>query len=169
MFPTSERRKAGVTLVEMVVGAMILSIIFGITARWFFMQREYQQRLTHISDIQDNFRRANWLMVQELQMARTIIWPRLNADRSIRSDTKLVFKDFNGQIIAYYHIPAEQRIRRCVIPNGPGNPVVTARPVGEGIASLSFTAASIDNRLISLHMSTGGVHSLDAVYLTNSE
>ncbi|HNW34685.1 MAG TPA: prepilin-type N-terminal cleavage/methylation domain-containing protein [Candidatus Ozemobacteraceae bacterium] len=169
MFQTSDRRKTGVTLVELVVGAAILAVIFAITARWFFVQREYQQRLSGISDIQDDFRRTSWAMIQELQMARLIVWPRLNADRSIHSDTKLVFKDFNGQIIAYYHVPATRELRRCVIPNGPGDPVFSAKPIGEGIASITFTAGSMDNRLISFHMSTKGVHSLDAVYLTNTD
>ncbi|HEY9072308.1 MAG TPA: prepilin-type N-terminal cleavage/methylation domain-containing protein [Candidatus Ozemobacteraceae bacterium] len=169
MFQTSDKPRSGVTLVELLIGTAILAVILGIVSRWFFMQREYQQRLSHISAIQEDFRRASWNMIQELQMARVVIWPRINADKSLHSDTKVVFKDFNGQIISYYHVPATGEIRRCIIPNGPGGVVINPRPVGEGIASASFTASSFDNRLISFHLSTGGVHTLDAVYLLNGD
>lgn len=169
MYPICNRKNRGTTFIELLIGATILATIIGFVARWFFIQREYQQRLSRVSDIQDDFRRASWAMIQELQMARMIIWPRINSDDSLHSDTKVVFKDFTGRIITYYHVPDAREVRRCVIPNGPGDPVITPTPIGRGIATMSFTASSMDNRLISYNMSTDGVHTLDAVYLINVE
>lgn len=169
MYQTFKRKERGTTFIELLIGMTILALILGFLARWFFMQKEYQKRLTRISDIQNDFRRASWEMIQEIQMARTIIWPRINADNSLRSDTKVVFKDFTGRIISYYHVPGTKEVRRCVIPNGPGDPVVNPVPIGRGIATMTFTASSPANKLISYCMSTDGIFSLDAVYLINSD
>ena len=160
--------RPGFTLIEVMMGMAILSMISIIVGNWFFMQRNYQQRINQTSDIQENFRRANWDMIQELQIARFIIWPRMNSDRSIKSDSKVVFKDFLGNIVAFYHVPATGEIRRCEIPNGPGNAEVDSIPIAKGIASVSFTASDFANRFIAIHLTASGVHSLDAVYLLNN-
>ncbi|HNV68609.1 MAG TPA: prepilin-type N-terminal cleavage/methylation domain-containing protein [Candidatus Ozemobacteraceae bacterium] len=170
MFQAFNRKVRGFTLTEIIIGMAILIIIFSIVMRWFLMQRGYQQRITQIADTQDRFRLAVWNMVQELQTGRVIIWPRLNSDKSIRSDTKVVFKNMLGEIVTFYHIPEALEIRRCVIPPQPGlTPQLDERVVGTGIASVSFTARDIGNRLIDIHLQASGVHTLDAVYLLNED
>ena len=151
------------------MGMAILSVIAIIVGNWFFMQRNYQQRINQTSDIQENFRRANWEMIQELQISRLIIWPRMNSDQSIKSDSKVVFKDFIGNIVAFYHVPSTGEIRRCEIPNGTGNVEIDSKPLATGIASASFTATDFANRLITIHLTASGVHSLDAAYLLNND
>jgi hypothetical protein len=149
------------------IGIALLSIITGFFGYWFMMQRQYQERITRISDVQEKLRRASWDMIQELQTSRSILWPRLNADKSIHTDSKMVFKDMQGNFVAYYHVPATRELRRCVIPNGPGSVELDGVPIAAGIASVSFTAGDFCNRLISFHLSSEGVHTLDAVYLLN--
>lgn len=169
MFQIFKKKSQGITLVEIMIGVSIFMSIMMLFTRWLFFQKEYQKRIWKVSEIQDSFRRANWKMIQEIQRARAIIWPRMNPDQSIKTDVKVVFKNFDGDYIAFYHDQASQEIRRCFIPNGIGNPVVDTAPLSGGIASASFTAGSQDNRLLSIHMSTEGVHSLDAVFLLNSD
>jgi hypothetical protein len=151
------------------IGMSIFMFIMGFFGRWFFTQREYQARIWKASEIQDNFRRANWEMIKEIQLGRTIIWPRVNSDFSIKSDSKVIIKSFFGDYIAYYHVPETGEIRRCLIPNGVGAPQENAKPIAVGIASATFTAVSVDHRLLSIHLTATGAHSLDAVYLLNSD
>ena len=164
-----KKHRVGMTLVEILIGMSIFLFIMGFFARWFFIQREYQARIWKTSEIQDNFRRANWEMIREIQLARTIIWPRMNSDLSMKSDSKVVVKGFFGDYIAFYHDPQAGTIRRCLIPNGTGVPQEDDKPIAVGIASASFTAVSMDNRLLSIHLAATGAHSLDAVYLLNSD
>ena len=93
------RKRAAFTMVEIMVGATILAVIGGMVAHWFVMQRQYQSRILAISDAQQNIRQASWNMIQELRTARNLFYPRLNADKSIRSDTKAIFKNFAGDIV----------------------------------------------------------------------
>ncbi len=157
----------GFSFVELLIAAGLLAVIVGIVTQWFFSQRQYQDRITRLSDIQENLRQATFNMAKELKTGRQVIWPRVNPDLSPRTDSVLVFKNFRGAIIAFFHRPAERKIRRVVIPNGPGSPVEDAAPLGDGIASLTFTTMGPDNKLVSLHLSTEGVHHLDAVRLVN--
>ena len=170
MFQASKKKRRAFTLVEIVIGISILVIIFSIVIRWFLMQRGYQQRITQMSETQDHFRQAAWNMIQELQTGRIIIWPRLNPDKSIHTDSKVVFKNMLGEIVSFYHVPQTREIRRCVIPPQPGRPPeVDDRPIGVGIASAAFTVSDIGNRLVDIHLQASGVHALDAVYLMNED
>lgn len=163
-----KRRNApGFTLVEIIVGASLITIIAGMVAHWFFMQRRYQQQVMAISDAQQNVRQASWNMTQELRTARTIILPRMNADKSIKSDSKVIFKNFAGDIVCFYHVPEKAEIRRCMIPNGPGSPVTEAKPVGKGIEKAVFTAHDIGNHLIGIYLETPGAFGLESIYLIN--
>ncbi|RCK78404.1 MAG: hypothetical protein OZSIB_1506 [Candidatus Ozemobacter sibiricus] len=159
--------RRGFTFVELLIAAGLLTLIIGIVGQWFYSQRQYQDRITRLNDIQENLRQATFNIAKELKTGRQVIWPRINADLSPRSDTVLVFKNFRGAIVAYYHRPARQEIRRCVIPNGPGSPVEDAAPLGKGIASLTFTIMGPDNKTVSLHLTAEGLHHLDAVRLVN--
>ncbi|MEW6710747.1 MAG: type II secretion system protein [Candidatus Riflebacteria bacterium] len=162
-----QKPNKGFTLTEIIVGTMLITIIGSIVGHWFFMQRSYQQMILKKSDAQQRIRRACWKMVQELKTARTILSPRLNSDKSIRSEDKVFFKNFAGDIVCFYHNQKEKKIFRCLIPNGPGAPVVEKIPVGDNISQAAFTAQDPGNRLLSIFISTDGAFGLESVYLMN--
>lgn len=162
-----KRKTYGFTLVELIVGLCIFSLIGGIVGHWFFMQRAYQQKILEKSDAQQRIRRSCWKMIQELRTARTILSPRVNPDKSIRSDDKIFFKNFSGDIVCFYFVPKENLIRRCLIPNGPGSPVVDKNPIGEGFSQVAFTAQDIGNRLVGIYLEGNGAFGLESVYLMN--
>ncbi|PKL47026.1 MAG: hypothetical protein CVV42_14565 [Candidatus Riflebacteria bacterium HGW-Riflebacteria-2] len=157
----------GVTLVEIIVASAILAFIGGIVGHWFFLQREYQGRIFAISDAQQTIRQASWRMMQELRTARSVLFPRINADKSIRSDSKVVFKSFAGDVICYYYLASEKEIRRCKIPNGPGVPTADSEPVARNVDQLAFTASDEGNRIIDIFMEVKGTFGLESVYLIN--
>ncbi len=152
---------------EIIIGASILAIIGGMVAHWFAMQHRYQQKIFAISDAQQSIRQATWNMIQELRTARTIISPRLNTDKSIKSDTKVVFKNFSGDIVSFYFVPESGEIRRCLIPNGPGAPTVSPAPIGKGFSQVVFTAHDESNHLIGIFLEANGTFGLESVYLLN--
>lgn len=155
------------TFVEMLVGVTLFVILGGMVIHWFSSQQRYQEQIMRISRIQQDMRVAIWKVVEEMKTARRVVWPNINADGSPRTDTRLVFKSFKGEIIAIYHRESDGTIRRCVIPNGPGAPVEDPHPIGRDIASATFTVMGKDNRLVSIHLQQQGVHYLDAVRLVN--
>ncbi len=167
MSVVAEKEHSGFTFVEILVAAGLLTIIAVIVGHWFFSQRQFQDRITRLNDIQENLRQATFNMAKEIKIGRQIIWPRVNPDNSPRTDNVLVFKNFRGAIVAFFHRPGAREVRRCVIPNGPGSPVEDSAPLGDGVASLTFTAMGPDNKLVSLHLTTEGVHHIDAVRLVN--
>lgn len=162
-----DRNTAGFTMVEILVGSTILAIICGMVAHWFFMQRRYQERVLAISESQQSIRQASWNLIQELRTGRNIISPRLNVDKSIKSDTKLVFKNFSGEIVCYYHDSVTSEIRRCLIPNGPGAPIINPVAIAKGIDKVIFTAHDVGNRLVGIYFESAGSVGLESVYLLN--
>ncbi len=160
-------RRLGITLVEIIVASTILAFIGGIVGHWFFIQRRYQSRIFAISDAQQNIRKASWTMIQELRTARSILFPRINDDKSIRSDSKVVFKNFSGDIVSYYYFEGAKEIRRCLIPNGPGAPEIDAISVAKNVDQIIFTASDDGNRLIDIFLEVNGTYGLESVYLLN--
>ncbi|MBF0407103.1 MAG: type II secretion system protein [Candidatus Riflebacteria bacterium] len=159
--------KSAFSFVEMLVGAGILTIILGIVATWFYTQKQMQNRITRIVEIRENTRLAFSRMLNELRFSRQIIWPVVNSDHSPKSDSVMIFKNFKGNIICYYHDEVKKEIRRCMIPYDTGDPYISPKPVGVQIASASFTAIGDDQKLVSIYLSTDGVHQIDAVRLEN--
>jgi hypothetical protein len=131
------------------------------------MQRNYQQRVVQISEAQQNIRKASWQMVQELRTARIILWPRVNIDDTIHSDTKVIFKNFRGDIVCYYFDSETEQIKRCLIPNGPGSPVIDRKIVGEGFSRVYFTAHDVSHHLLGIFMQNNQSFGLESVYLLN--
>lgn len=164
---SKKSRQRGFTLVEIVIAATVIALIGGIVARWFFMQRAYQQKILEKSDAQQRIRQACWKMIQELRTARTILSPKVNPDNSIHSDDKLFFKNFSGDIVCYYFVEKEKEIRRCVVPNGPGAPIEDKNPIGRGFDKVAFTAQDLGNRLIGIYLESDGTFGLESVYLLN--
>ncbi len=168
IFRQSNRNKAvGFTLIEIMVGTAIIVAIGIVVGNWFFMQRSYQKRIVAMSDGQQNIRQACWKMLQELQVARTIIAPRLNSDKSIKSDSKIVFKGFNGDIVSYYFVEDSKELRRCVIPNGPGQPIIDATPIGKGLDNVVFTNHHQGNKLVGIFLESKGTFGLESAYMVN--
>ena len=163
----NNQRNAGVTLVEIMVASAIIAFIGGIVGHWFFIQRQYQSQIFSISDAQQTIRQVSWSMMQELRTARSIILPRTNPDKSLHSDSKVIFKSFSGDIICYYYVASEKELRRCKIPNGPGAPVIDDEPVGRKLDKITFTGNDIGNRLIDIYMEVDGTFGLESVYLMN--
>jgi len=154
-------------MVEIMVGAAILAIIGGMVANWFVMQRRYQKRILEMSDAQQSIRQASWNMIQELRTARNLTYPRLNADKSIKSDTMTVFKNFSGDIVCYYHYPETGEIRRCVVPNDSGAPIIDTKPIATRIDKVAFTSHDLGNRLLGIYLESGNTVGLESVYLLN--
>jgi prepilin-type N-terminal cleavage/methylation domain-containing protein len=168
IFRQSKNRKTrGFTLTEIMVGTAIIVAIGIVVGNWFFMQRSYQKRVLAMSDGQQNIRQACWRMQQELQIARTIIAPQLNPDKSLKSDSKIVFKGFNGDIVSYYFVEDSKELRRCVIPNGPGQPIIDATPIGKGLDKVVFTNHHQSNKLVGIFLESKGTFGLESAYLVN--
>lgn len=161
-----KNRKA-LTLPEILIGTTILAFIGGIVAHWFVMQRQYQQRIFAISDSQQTIRQASWRMMQEIRIGRSILFPRINSDKSLNSSDKLVFKGFNGDIVCFYHVKETGEIRRCIIPNGPGSPQIDPDPVAAGVRQVAFTARDEGNRLVDIFFDVNGSFGLESVFLMN--
>ncbi len=154
-------------MVEIIVGAAIIAVIGGLVAHWFVMQRRYQQRVTSMSDGQQSIRQATWNMIQELRTARTIISPRVNGDDSIKSDEKVVFKNFAGDIVCFYLDSDIREIKRCLIPNGPDQPLVSPAPIARGIDRVVFTAHDPSNKLLAIYLEADGSFGLESIYALN--
>jgi prepilin-type N-terminal cleavage/methylation domain-containing protein len=163
----SKKANSGVTLVEIMVASAILAFIGGVVGHWFFLQREYQGRIFAITDAQQTIRKASWQMIQELRTARNVVFPRINSDKSLRSDSKVVFKNFSGDIISFYYDESEREIRRCRVPNGPGVAEIDKEPIATNVDQIIFTASDDGNRLIDIFMSINGTYGLESVYLMN--
>ena len=163
----NRHKRSGVTLVEIMVASAIIAFIGGIVGHWFFIQRQQQRRSFDISDAQQTIRQSSWAMMQELRTARSVLFPRINADNSIHSDSKVVFKSFSGDIVCYYYVERDQEIRRCKIPNGPGSPEIDPDPIAKNISQVVFTASDDGNRLIDIFMEIKGTFGLETVYLMN--
>ncbi|MBF0547812.1 MAG: hypothetical protein HQM08_25465 [Candidatus Riflebacteria bacterium] len=157
----------GMTLIELILGIAILISILGIVGDWFFTQRKLQARFLKISEIRENTRMAYSRMFDELRFARQILWPKITPGDRIRSDSVLIFKNLKSQIICYYHVPETQEIGRCVIYYDAGDPFIDPNPIGKEIASATFSAIGSEQKLVSIHLSTEGVHQIDAIRLEN--
>ncbi|NCB46664.1 type II secretion system protein [bacterium] len=163
----NKNRTLGFTLVELSIGAALLAVLGGMIMHWFSMQRKYQQRITQSSEGQQNILMANWKMSNELRMSRSILYPRPNSDKSIKSDTMIYFKNSCGDIICYFHDKNTLEIKRCVIPNGVSAPTVDKKPIAQGINEVFFTAVGVENRLIDIYTRSLESYGLESIYLIN--
>lgn len=154
-------------MVELTISIGLLAILGGMVTHWFSMQRKYQARITQSSEGQQNVLMANWKMSNELRMSRSILYPRPNSDKSIKSDSIIYFKNSCGEIICYYHDKNTLEIKRCVIPNGVAAPAVDKKPIAQGINEVFFTAVGVENRLVDIYVRSLESYGLESVYLIN--
>ena len=157
----------GFTLVELVMGAGILCLILGFVSSFFFSQRRFFQSLSKSGEVQERFRLGMWKIVQELKTGRAVIWPRSVSGSSIRSDSILAFKNFQGEIVVFFLDPEKKELRRCLLNRGETPPVLDAKPTVEGISSASFTVMGSTGKLVSIKFSEGNFTHLDAARVMN--
>lgn len=159
--------KSAFTFTEVLISSAILAIVFSMLFNWLYMQRQYQRRLTSLSFAQQEIRRANWEIIQELQIARSLIWPRTEIEDAIISDSKILFKNFEGDIVCYYFVEEGGEIRRCLIPNGPGAVTADSKPVATGLDRVAFTTYQFDVKIASIYMASSGAFGIESVSLLN--
>jgi prepilin-type N-terminal cleavage/methylation domain-containing protein len=161
------KKSGGFTLIEMVIGISILAMIFSMLGYWFTIQRKSQARITTNFVGQQNVLLANLRMVNEMRISRLIIYPSKNEDNSIHTDSKVIFKNSSGDYVCYYHDKDKAEIRRCLIPNGEGDPIEDTRPLARGIDEIYFTARGNENRLIDIVLRSQGTFGMESIYLIN--
>ena len=167
MSRSTSHSAGGFSFVELLMGAFVLVLVFGFLGIWFHSNRRSQTSISEVSRTQELFRSAMWKMIAELKTGRIVIWPQVNSDKSPRTDSVLVFKNFRGEFVSFYFIPQTQEVRRCVIPNGVGAAVEDPAPIVQGLASATFTVMGVDNKLVSINLSGRNMQQIDAVRLVN--
>lgn len=167
------------TLPEIIIGATIMAIIFGLFARWFFVNRKYQSTVGNLAEANQNMRRLSYNMAKELRVARLVLYPTAQKDEAkemiAASDNKLVFKAFNGDIVSYFLSKKEGektgKLLRCVIASnkdaGYEKPKLDAKPMAENIDNAVFTNADEGGRYVGIYIESKGVYSIEGVYLLN--
>lgn len=151
----------------MVIGLSIFAIIIAIIGYWFTIQRKSQARITANFIGQQNVLLANLKMVNEMRTSRLIIYPSKNSDKSIFSDTKVIFKNSSGDFVCFYHDPDKAEIRRCLIPNGDGAAIEDVRALAKGIDEVYFTARGNESRLIDIVLRSQDTFGMESIYLMN--
>lgn len=159
--------KLAFTFIEVLISSAILAIVFSMLFNWLYMQRQYQRRLTSLGIAQQEIRKANWQIIQELQIARSLIWPHTETQDAIISDSKILFKNFEGEIVCYYYVEEDGEIRRCLIPNGPGAVITDTKPVATGLDRVAFTTYQFDVKVASIYMASNGAFGIESVSLLN--
>ena len=168
-----DKNKKAYTIIEVTIAIAIVSIVGAIVAQWFTMNNQYQKRVTALNDADNNIRTILWEMHRDLKTARTILYPRRTTVTSFTlsnlvSDSKLVFRNFDGDIVSYHHnIDSKEIIKQILyIPttNAPSN---ETKVIGRNIDCLVFTNRNELNNLVGIYMEAGPAVQVDSVYLMN--
>lgn len=168
-----DNRKRAYTLVEVTIAVALLSIIGTIVAHWFTLNTQYQKRVTELSDKDNIIRTILWDMHKDLRTARTVLYPRrtdITSDtlKNLVSDDKLVFRNFDGDIVTYYYNAKNKEIIKEVIyiPT-PGSPPNEKKVLGKEIDCVIFTNRNELNNLVGIYIESGPAVQIDSVYLMN--
>ena len=173
IFVRDKKKKKAFTLVEVMIAVAILSMVGALVAHWFTMHTQYQKRVTELNDSDNIIRNILWDMHKDLKTARTILYPRRTTVdsftlKNLISDNKLIFRNFDGDIVTYYHNTVSKDIIREVIyiptPNAPTN---ESKIIGRNIDCLIFTNRNELNNLVGIYMEAGPAVQIDSVYLMN--
>lgn len=165
--------KKAITLVEITIAVAILGIVGAMVGHWFTLNNQYQKRVTALNDSDNIIRKTIWEMHKDLKSARTILYPRrttITSDtlKNIISDTKIVFRNFDGDIVSYYYKEDTKEIIREVtyIPTAlaPSN---ESSVIGKNIDCVVFTNRNELNNLVGIYMESGQAVQMDSVYLMN--
>ena len=168
-----DKKRKALTLVEVTIAVAILSVVGVMVAHWFTLNSQYQNRVTKLNEADNNIRSILWDLHKDLKIARTILYPRrtsVTSDtlKNLSSDDKLVFRNFDGDIITYHYNEKTKELMRDVIyiptPNAPSN---ESKVVGKNIDCVIFTNRNELNNLVGIYMESGPAVQIDSVYLMN--
>lgn len=164
-----KKNKDAFTFVELMVAMAVFAIVFGVFANWFWSHTQYRRTLTDLSHGQQSIRRACWLMIQETQTARSLIWPRAdnNDHTSLKSDTVMVIVNFKGEIVSYYYSEDNSEIRRVVISSDANSNVEPYSVIGTEIDRVLFTSYGFNVRCLGIFVQSRGAFGIESVYLLN--
>lgn len=170
----NKKRKA-MTLLETIIAISILATIGTIVLRWFQLNSQYSKRITQQFDCDGYIRNALWEIHKELKTSHTILYPRvsvLNTDSSknIISDSKLIFRNFQGDIGYYYYDKNNKQLIReiiSIIPYDDPPPNYTKRVIGKNLDKVIFTNKTLNNNLVGIYIESGPSVQIDSVYLMN--
>jgi len=167
-----DKRKA-FSLVEVTIAVAILSVVGTVVAHWFTLNNQYQKRVTELSEKDNKIRAIIWEMHKDLKIARTVLYPRRTTVTSetlknLVSDSKLIFRNFDGDIVTYYYDEKTKEIIKEIIyiptANAPRN---EKKVIGKDIDSVIFTNRNELNNLVGIYMESGPAVQIDSVYLMN--
>ena len=168
-----DNKRKAFTLIEVTIAVAILSVVGTMVAHWFTLNTQYQKGVTELSDRDNIIRTILWEMHKDLRTARTILYPRRTTVTSetlknLVSDSKLVFRNFDGDIVSYYYKEDKKVICRDVIyiPT-PGSPPNESKVIGKDIDCVIFTNRNELNNLVGIYMESGPAVQIDSVYLMN--
>ena len=168
-----DNKRKAFTLIEVTIAVAILSVVGTMVAHWFTLNNQYQKRVTELSEKDNIIRSILWDMHKDLKIARTVLYPRrttITSDtlKNMVSDNKLVFRNFDGDIITYYFNEKKKEIVREVIylptPNAPAN---ESKVLGKDIDCVIFTNRNELNNLVGIYIESGPAVQIDSVYLMN--
>ena len=168
-----DKKRKALTLVEVTIAVAILSVVGVMVAHWFTLNSQYQNRVTKLNEADNHIRSILWDLHKDLKIARTILYPRrtsVTSDtlKNLSSDDKLVFRNFDGDIITYHYNEKTKELYRDVIyiptPNAPSN---ESKVVGKNIDCVIFTNRNELNNLVGIYMESGPAVQIDSVYLMN--
>lgn len=167
------KKKIGLTLVEVMVAVAIFGTVVAMVAHWFTTNSQYHKRLTEQNDADDHMRRALWKMHQDLKTGRTIVYPRIehvesDYTKNFISDNKVVFRNFDGDIITYYHDKDKHEIIREIVyiptEDAPAN---ERKVIGDCIDLVVFTNRNELNNTLGIYLESGPSCVIDSVFMMN--
>ncbi len=167
------KNKKAITLVELTIAVAILGLVGAMVGHWFSLNNQYQKRVTALNDSDNIIRKVLWEMHKDLKSARTILYPRrttITSDtlKNLISDNKIIFRNFDGDIVSYYFKEDTKEIIRTVtyIPT-PLAPSNESMVIGKNVDCVVFTNRNELNNLVGIYMESGEAVQIDSVYLMN--
>ncbi len=166
-------KRKGFSLVEVTIAVAILSVVGTMVAHWFTLNSQYQKRVTELNEKDNVIRTILWEMHKDLKIARNVLYPRrtsLTSDtlKNLVSDSKLVFRNFDGDIVIYYFDEkTKEIIKEIIYIPTPGAPKNEKRVIGKDIDCVIFTNRNELNNLVGIYMEAGPAVQIDSVYLMN--
>ncbi len=172
-----DKNRKAFTFVEVMITTIILGVIITMVSRAFIHNTRYQQRITLQSDGDNTIRTILWNLHKELKVSRNIIYPRLEfinlqtekkLDNMI-SDTKLVVRNFDGDIVSYVYRTETRELVKHVsrLPVDGLNKKNETKVIGKNIDVVVFTNRNEMNNLVGIYIESGPAMMLDSVYLMN--
>lgn len=167
------KKRFGITLVEIMIAMSIFCVVGTMVASWFNSNAKYNKRLTEQNDGDDRLRKCLWTMHQDFKTARTILYPTLSKvsedpKENIISDSKIVVRNFDGDVIAYNLDAKNKTIIRTALYMPAGNPPENeTKVIAEKIDTVVFTNRNEMNNTVGIYMESGSSCILDSVFLMN--